>query len=90
MKTQFLNKLMPVMIFLLGIAGAFGTMSMQKATENAAPITGWVHDVMGNPCAQPVACSDSDGPVCRVNYPSGQIAELKVGTVCVQPLFRPQ
>lgn len=89
MKTQFLNKLMPVMIFLLGIAGAFGTMSMQKVTEDVAPITGWVHDVMGNPCAQPVGCSNEGLEFCRVSYPSGQIAELKVGTVCVSPLRRP-
>lgn len=81
------------MIFLLGIAGAFGMMSMQEASEDAAPITGWVHDVLGNPCNQMVACSDTpSSEFCRVNYndTDSEIAQLKVGTVCVSPLFRPQ
>lgn len=86
MKTQFLNKLMPVMIFLLGIAGAFGTVSMQKATENI--VTGWVHN-NDEPCMKSVTCSDVPNEFCRVSYPSGQVAELKIGTVCVGPLYRP-
>jgi len=89
MKTTLLKKITPVMIFLLGIFGAFGTMSMQKNTNEETPISGWVHDNMGKPCNKKVSCDTEGSVICRVTYPLGEIAELKVGSSCVQPLFRP-
>lgn len=89
MKTNVFKKLTPVMVFLLGIFGAFGTMSMQKNTNEKAPATGWVHDTMGNPCNRTVSCADEGTALCRITYPLGEIAEQKVGSSCVQPLFRP-
>lgn len=86
MKTIFLNKLLPVMIFLLAVASAFATLSLQTAPETI--VTGWVHRG-DEPCMRSVTCSDIPNEFCRVSYPSGQIAELKIGTVCVGPLYRP-
>lgn len=95
MKTNVFKKLMPVMIFLLGIAGAFGTMSMKKSPNEIAPITGWVHDTMNVPCNQSVSCSDTPtSEFCRVSYKDqdgqdGEIAQLKSGTLCLTSLYRP-
>lgn len=88
MKT-ILKKMMPLSVFVLGVAGAFGTMSMQKAGDDLAPKIGWVTNAQGEPCSLQVQCSDSGGPLCRVSYPSGNIAQDKPGTTCLQPLFRP-
>lgn len=87
MKTIFLNKVLPVMIFLLAIASALGTTSIEKAPDNV--VNGWVHDNNGKPCNRMVTCSDVPNEFCKVSYPSGQVAELKIGTVCVGPLYRP-
>jgi len=95
MKTTLLKKITPVMIFLLGIFGAFGTMSMQKNNKEKPPILGWVHDNMGKPCNQSVSCTDTPtSEFCRVSYEDedgqdGEIARLKVETVCLTSLYRP-
>lgn len=89
MKTLILKKMMPMSVFVLGIAGAFGTMSMQKTADALAPKIGWATNAQGEPCSLQVQCSDTGSQFCRVNYPSGNIASDKPGTTCLQPLFRP-
>lgn len=88
MKNQMFKKMIPMFVFILGILGAFGTMSMQSADE-LAPKTGWATNQLGQPCALQVECSDTGVSMCRVNYPSGQIAFDKVGNTCINALFRP-
>jgi hypothetical protein len=88
MKT-ILKKMMPLSVFVLGVAGAFGTMSMQKASDDLAPKIGWATNAQGQPCSVQVQCDDSGNQLCRVSYPSGNIASDKPGTTCLQPLFRP-
>ena len=46
MKNLFLKKIIPILVFVLGILGAFGTMSMQSA-EELAPKTGWATNHLG-------------------------------------------
>jgi len=88
MKNLFLKKMIPIFVFALGILGAFGTMSMQSAAE-LAPKTGWATDHLGQPCALQIQCSTVGNEMCRVSYPSGQIAYDKVGNSCINALFRP-
>ena len=88
MKNLFFKKIIPILVFVLGILGAFGTMSMQSA-EELAPKTGWATNHLGQPCALQVQCSDTGVTMCRVNYPLGQIAYDKVGNSCINALFRP-
>jgi len=87
MKSQIIKSIIPVLIFVLGIAGAFGTMSMQKVTEEAT-VTGWVHDVMGNPCSLAIECTDTGTQFCEYGV-EGEIAKLKSGTLCLTQLRRP-
>jgi hypothetical protein len=89
MKTLILKKMMPLSVFVLGVAGAFGTMSMQKGADDLVPQIGWATNAQGEPCSVKVQCASSGGPLCRVSYPSGNIASDKPGTTCLQPLFRP-
>lgn len=88
MKTLIVKKGIPVLVFLLGILGAFGSMSMTEAPE--ALMSGWAHDGINN-CQIEVSCSETlTGEFCRVTYPNGQIARGKTGpTSCPVPLYRP-
>jgi len=88
MKNLFLKKMLPVAVFLLGILGAFTTMSMQDADVVAAPKTGWHANAAGQPCMVELTCSDIPGQVCRASYPNGLIAYDKP-TGCVTAVFRP-
>lgn len=88
MKKVILKKAGPLMVFALGVVGAFGTMSMQSDKELAAE-TGWAKNALGQVCSLEVSCSDINGDMCRVSYPSGEIAYHKSGSVCTTALFRP-
>jgi hypothetical protein len=88
MKT-ILKKMMPLSVFVLGVAGAFGTMSMQKTADDLVPQIGWATNAQGEPCSLQVQCADIGNQLCRVSYPSGNIASNKPSTTCLQPLFRP-
>ena len=87
-KTIFFRKMMPLAVFALGIAGAFTTMSMQS-DKILAHQDGWAKNQLGQPCALRIDCSDVSGDMCRVSYPSGEIAYRKPATVCTTALFRP-
>jgi len=88
MKKSILSKLAPVALFAFGIAGAFGTMSMQS-DKNVAHVDGWVRNSLGQICSMQVDCSDIQGDFCRVSYPDGQQALRKPASVCTTALFKP-
>ena len=54
MKTTISNKL-SIVVFLLGILGAFGTMSMKQAPE--VLMSGWAHNGVED-CKTEVSCSE--------------------------------
>lgn len=85
MKKSFFKAVLPVVVAVMGLAGAFTTMSMQDASASLAPMDGWVTDHNGIPCNLRVACSDSFGPPCVFN---SQFARIKSGTQCTTQLFR--
>ena len=89
MKTQFLNKMIPFAVVVMGITGAFLTTSMQSDSNSAAPRTGYINGPQG-PCSAPVNCSDITGPVCRANGATGAQAFGKDSqNNCVELLYRP-
>ena len=88
MKKFSLRSVLPVVVAVAGFAGAFTTMSMQKAENAFAPVTGWVTDANNIPCNLSVQCSDSGSETCRVSYPLGAIAHMKSGTQCTAELRR--
>jgi len=85
MKNSFFKAALPVVVAVMGLAGAFTTMSMQDASAGLAPVTGWVTDHNMIPCNLQVQCSDTGGPKCTFN---GEIARVKNGTQCTTDLFR--
>lgn len=85
MKNSFFKAVLPVVVAVMGLAGAFTTMSMQDASASLAPVTGWITDHNGQPCNLQVSCSDAGGPPCVFN---SEIARVKNGTVCTTQLFR--
>lgn len=85
---KHLKKMLPILAFVLSITVAFATKSMPKA-DDLAPVTGYAKNDLGQPCSQPVDCSTIEGEICRVSYPTGEIAHDRPNTVCLQPLFRP-
>lgn len=87
MKTLLIKKMMPLAVFVLGIAGAFTTMSMQK-TSVVSPTFGWA-DAVNEECSVRVSCETIGTVACQVSYPSGNIAYTKPGTVCLSQLYRP-
>ncbi|TRX32988.1 hypothetical protein FNW52_16155 [Flavobacterium sp. ZT3R18] len=89
MKTQFLNKMIPFAVVVMGISGAFLTTSMQSDSNSATPRTGYINGPLGA-CSVPVNCSDIVGPVCRANGATGQQAFGKDSqNNCVELLYRP-
>jgi hypothetical protein len=88
MKKFSLKSALPLVVAVVGFAGAFTTMSMQKADRASAPATGWVTN-NNVPCSLSVQCADTGGVPCRITYPLGAIAHMKSGTQCTTQLFRP-
>jgi hypothetical protein len=87
MKAIFLKKMMPMFVFLLGIAGAFATMSM-NAVEDPILRTGWAEDEDSVPCQISVQCQNEGGVMCRHND-TGPLAYEKTGpTSCPVQLFK--
>lgn len=87
MKTVFLKKMMPLFVFVLGIAGAFATMSMDVTTGTEL-VDGWAKDEFNTPCQIQVHCQADGGTMCRVDD-EGEIAYLKTGpTTCPVALFK--
>lgn len=85
MKNSFFKAVLPVVVAVIGLAGAFTTMSMQDASASLAPLPGWITDHNGVPCNLQVQCSNMGGPKCTFN---GEIARVKNGTQCTTELFR--
>lgn len=85
---KHLKKMLPLFAVVLSISLAFASTSFTEV-DDSAPVTGYAQNDLGQPCSQPVDCSDSGSEMCRVSYPSGEIAHDKPNTVCLQPLFRP-
>jgi hypothetical protein len=89
MKTQFLNKMIPFAVVVMGITGAFLTTSMQSDSNSAAPRTGYINGPQGA-CSVQVNCSDVPNAVCRANGATGAQAFGKDSqNNCVELLYRP-
>jgi hypothetical protein len=93
MKSIILKKMMPVAVFVLGISGAFLTTSMQSDAklDEVAPVLGYI-EMFGDPCAIPVACSDTVGEVCHLfnNEDLPQAFGEDSPTTCSKEVYRPQ
>ncbi len=90
MKNLFFKKMMPLVVFVLGIAGAFGTMSMQHADVAVGTVSGW-HINAGVPCSLEKQCSDiPSAQFCRINYsvPNSPMAFDKSSSGCATPYYR--
>lgn len=88
MRKLSFKKMVPALALTIGMAGAFATMSMKEAPNSVASTIGFAKNIQGQPCQLQVNCSSVFGTMCRVSYPSGEIAYDKPGTVCLQPLYR--
>lgn len=91
MKTMFFKNMIPVAVVALGISGAFFTTSMQSASRDVAPKTGYVLNAQGA-CNIPVECNTTpSNQICRLNGDSGPQAFGKnpQGN-CNVVLYRPQ
>ena len=92
MKNSFLKKMMPLAVFVLGIAGAFGTMSMQHAEAVVAPVTGWhINTSTGIPCSLQKTCSNVvSTEFCRISYdiPNSPMVYNKPASACGTALYR--
>lgn len=87
MKSVFFKKMMPLFVFVLGIAGAFSTMSMKGASSTDS-VDGWAKDQDNVPCQIRVSCQTEGSIMCRHND-VGEIAYLKTGpTSCPVALFK--
>ncbi|KRD58701.1 hypothetical protein ASE40_20530 [Flavobacterium sp. Root935] len=94
MKTAISRRLIPFAVFVLGIAGAFSTVSMQSVKAEISPITGYVDNFDGgSPCDLPISCDDEVTPnVCRQFDLDGQQAMAKFPgetTTCTRTVYRP-
>ena len=72
MKNLFLKKIIPILVFVLGILGAFGTMSMQSA-EELAPKTGWATNHLGPPYAIQIQKKNKKKTIRKIKKKSGKI-----------------
>ncbi|RXM48050.1 DUF6520 family protein [Flavobacterium sp. YO12] len=90
MKAIVLKKMMPAAVFMLGISGAFFTMSMQSTAEDVVPIIGFVPSE-DDPCDIPVSCDTAQGQLCRLFGATGpQAKAMDSPTTCNRVVFRPQ
>ncbi|UUF13134.1 MULTISPECIES: DUF6520 family protein [Flavobacterium] len=95
MKTTILKKMMPFAVFVLGITGAFFTVSMQSSAKaEVLPIIGYVDALNGgSPCDIPVDCDTETGDICRQFDDSGPVAKAKFpneSTTCSREVYRPE
>lgn len=89
MKTQFLNKMIPFAVVVMGITGAFLTTSMQSDSNRTTFIPGYITGPQG-PCSVEVNCSDVVNPICRANGGTGAQAKGKDSqNNCMQLLYQP-
>lgn len=84
---------MPFAVFVLGIAGAFSTVSMQSSDKlEATDITGYVdNNDGGSPCDLAVTCQiESTDEICRQFDDSGPEAKAMFPneTSCSRTVFR--
>ncbi|WP_343591058.1 DUF6520 family protein [Flavobacterium sp.] len=86
MKTN-LKKMIPMAVAVLGIAGAFVTTSMQKASSTLIPRLGYVLDE-NDDCNIPVQCDTNQNEICQ--HTDGQQAFGKDAQGnCNVTLFKP-
>ncbi|MEP6930042.1 MAG: DUF6520 family protein [Flavobacterium sp.] len=89
MKKFFLKNMMPAVVTVLAVSGAFATMSMKNVSEKEAFKWGYLPNPSGGCSNVRIACDDTPkSNLCRVNGDSGAIA-YNPDTNCVQPLYRP-
>ncbi|WP_281225498.1 hypothetical protein [Flavobacterium aquiphilum] len=93
MKTIFSKRFMaPLVVMILGGAGAFVTTSM-SSTKSLAPVPGFVKlDPNGDECEEHDECSTvNNGIICRVGYsPAGaQLYDKNSAGQCTVPVYRP-
>jgi len=91
MKKLFLKNMMPAVVAVLAVSGAFATMSMKNVSEKEAFKWGYLPNPSAGGCDENLKISCSDIPTqfaCRVNGNTGAIAYDK-DTNCVQNLYRP-
>jgi hypothetical protein len=92
MKAIILKKMLPIVIAVFGISGAFVTTAMQRSTSeiSAGPVIGHLVDPVGKCSDIAVNCSDLGTYFCRLGFTSGPLAYQKDNQDnCIQPLYRP-
>ncbi|WP_456866776.1 DUF6520 family protein [Galbibacter sp. BG1] len=96
MKTDFLKKLLPVMIMAIAVIGAFTTHAMETKAEIVAIENGYVQlDPAGAQCEldMETACTSTiTNELCTVDYrPSGnQLFKKDESGNCTIQLYRPE
>lgn len=64
MKTNFKAIMMPFVVMVLGVVGAFTTMSMGKA-EVLAPSQGYYFVSLADRCHMGIECDLEEGDICK-------------------------
>lgn len=93
MKTNFLRRILPLGVMVLGVAGAFAS-NVMKQNEKAEDLGTFYHyDItkpVGERCVATVAnCYENEGPVCTDSM-NRQVWKLNIesGTACTTYLSR--
>jgi hypothetical protein len=92
MKTIILKNMLPIVIAVLGISGAFVTTAMQKSASKTTtgPVIGYLVNPVGKCMDVVVTCSDFGPSLCRLGVTSGPVAYQKdEQNNCIQALYRP-
>lgn len=79
---------MPFAVMVLGVAGAFTTMSMGKA-KTSMPVQGYYFLSDQDRCHEGIECSDVDGDICKWGSITQVGKESEESTDCVVKLFKP-
>ncbi|WP_206669086.1 DUF6520 family protein [Flavobacterium pectinovorum] len=92
MKTLFFKNMLPIVIVILGISGAFANKSMSSLPRYVAPETGYTRDPSGHCTDIDVLCNNTPSAfLCRLYGTSGPQAYGIDPTThdCLKVLYRP-
>lgn len=91
MKSIFLKRFIPVLLFGLAIVGAFATNITSKSSTSVSHVQGFVKlNPLGTVCDTPEMCTSDFGVICTVgDIPNGtQLWGKNSNDRCVVELYR--